>query len=85
LAAARKTPIECSSAGIDPLAKRPLTREVADRADRIFVMEQYMEETLVREFGQSHDKIICLDIPDIFDRHDPALTETLLEKLAEHI
>jgi predicted protein tyrosine phosphatase len=85
LAQAENRDIRCESAGVHPLAVRRVTKKIADRADIIFVMEDYMKETLETEFNQPAEKIICLDIPDIYDVWDPALEAILREKLLPYI
>jgi predicted protein tyrosine phosphatase len=85
LAQAKNRDIRCESAGVHPLAVRRVTKKMADRADTIFVMEDYMKETLEQKFHQPAEKIICLDIPDIYDALDPELEATLREKLLPYI
>ena len=85
LTQAKNRDIQCESAGVHPLAIRPVTKKMADRADIIFVMEDYMKETLETEFHQPAEKIICLDIPDIYDVLDPELEAILREKLMPYI
>jgi len=77
--------IECESAGVHPLAVRRVTKKMAEKADIIFVMEDYMKETLQTEFHQPAEKIICLDIPDIYYMQDPKLEATLRQKLLPYI
>jgi predicted protein tyrosine phosphatase len=77
--------IEASSAGISPEAQRPLTGEMADRADRIFVMEKEMVATLLDDYGQDPGKIVCLDIPDLYERNDPWLVTMLENKICGYL
>lgn len=77
--------IDASSAGISRGANRPLTKEMADKADKIFVMEEDMEAELVQCYLQSPAKIICLDIPDVYGRDDPILVYILEGKLYEFL
>lgn len=84
IAQANDLQIDVSSAGISRGANRPLTKEIAHRADKIFVMEGYMKIALVEDFRQNPAKIICLDIPDIYNRDDPWLVSILEDKLYEH-
>jgi len=58
---------------------------MADKADMIFVMEDYMKEILETEFHQPAEKIICMDIPDIYYVQDPELKATLRQKLLPYI
>jgi predicted protein tyrosine phosphatase len=77
--------VEVDSAGISPFSERPVTKELADRADRIFVMEDYMARELETQYGQDPAKIICLDIPDVYYRDDPLLIRLLKEALAPFV
>jgi predicted protein tyrosine phosphatase len=43
--------IEASSAGVSRGANRPVTKEMADLADKIFVMERGMVMEMVEEYG----------------------------------
>jgi predicted protein tyrosine phosphatase len=85
LAQANNRNIRCESAGIHPMAVRRVTKKMADKADIIFVMEDYMKEILETEFHQPAEKIICLDIPDIYYVRDPELEATLRQKLLPYI
>ncbi len=58
---------------------------MADGADLIFVMEEYMIHELVAAYGQDPAKIVCLDIPDEYYRDDPILVHILQEALAPFI
>jgi predicted protein tyrosine phosphatase len=85
LAQAENRDIQCESAGVHPLAIRRVTKKMAEKADIIFVMEDYMKEILETEFHQPAERIICLDIPDIYDVRDPTLEAILREKLMPYI
>jgi predicted protein tyrosine phosphatase len=77
--------IEASSAGISRGANRPVTKEMADRADTIFVMEPYMVTEMVEEYGQDPAKVICLEIPDSYLRNEPELVGILENELHEYL
>jgi predicted protein tyrosine phosphatase len=85
IAAENGLDIQASSAGTSDGAYRPLTKRIADLADKIFVMEPHMVREMVEEFGQNPAKIICLDIPDMYERDDPELVRTLEQKLYEYM
>jgi predicted protein tyrosine phosphatase len=85
LAEAKNRNIECESAGVHPLAVRPVTQETAEKADIIFVMEDYMKEIMETEFHQPAGKIICFDIPDEYDVGDPELEAILRQKLLPYV
>lgn len=77
--------VEVSSAGLSPYAQRPVTRELVDRADLIFVMEDYMARELQTRYNLDPAKIVCLDIPDMYFRDDPMLVHILKEALAPFV
>jgi predicted protein tyrosine phosphatase len=77
--------VEVSSAGLSPFSERPVTKELADNADLIFVMEEYMARELETGYGQDPAKIVCLDIPDIYLRDEPLLVHLLKETLAPFV
>jgi len=66
MASANNLDINASSTGISKAANRPLTKEMADKADVIFVMEEDMKVELVQYYQQNPGKIVSLDIPDVY-------------------
>ncbi len=85
LAAQAGFEVEVSSAGLSSYAEKPVTKELADSADLIFVMEEYMARELETRYGQDPAKIISLDIPDTFFRDDPLLVHLLKQVLAPFV
>lgn len=85
IAAENGLDIEASSAGMSRGAYRPVTKEIADLADKIFVMEPDMVGEMVEEYGQNPAKVSCMEIPDIYERDEPELVRTLEQKLYEHL
>jgi len=81
LAKAGGLPVKTYSAGVSPLARKPVTKELAERSDLIFVMEDYMKKEILSQFDVEPGKIIVLDIPDIYDRDQPGLVKQLRDKL----
>lgn len=77
--------IEASSAGISGGAVRPVTKKIADLADKIFVMEPDMVTEMVEEYGQNPAKVVCLDILDVYVQNDPVLVRRLEAKMYEHL
>ena len=77
--------IEASSAGMSDEATRPVTKKIADLADRIFVMEAYMATEMVDGYGQNPAKIVCLDVLDLYKRNDPSLAAMLEEKIYRYL
>ena len=77
--------IVASSAGVSRAANRPITKETADLADKIFVMEPSMVTEMVERYGQNPAKIVCLNILDVYSQNDPALVQLLEAKMYEYL
>jgi predicted protein tyrosine phosphatase len=79
--------IETSSAGTNHDAENPLTAELVDWADIIFVMEQTHRRKLLAKFRRSlkSQKVICLDIPDDFEFMDAGLVRLLHARVEPHL
>jgi predicted protein tyrosine phosphatase len=74
---------EVASAGLNPEAGTPVSPELLQWADIIFVMERAHRNKLSKKF-RAHLKskrIICLDIPDEFEFMDPGLIRVLEAKV----
>jgi predicted protein tyrosine phosphatase len=79
--------MECASAGLNHDAENPLTPELVEWADLIFVMERAHKARLSARF-QDHlrgKRVICLDIPDKYRFMDPALIKLLEAKVGRHL
>jgi predicted protein tyrosine phosphatase len=85
IAAENSLEIEASSAGTSLGANRPVTKQMADLADKVFVMEPAMATKMIEEYGQNLAKIICLNIPDIYIQNDAELVTTLEQNLYEYL
>jgi predicted protein tyrosine phosphatase len=80
---ANRPGFEVASAGTDPAADVPISTELIEWADTIFVMEKSHRTRIQRKF-KSHLKnkrLVVLNIPDDFDYMDPALVELLEARL----
>lgn len=75
--------IECASAGTNNDAENPLTGELVEWADIIFVMEKVHRNKLMSKFRRSlkQQRVICLDIPDEYEFMDPDLIQLLKAKV----
>ena len=75
--------VECASAGTNNDADNPLTAELVEWAEIIFVMEKAHRNKLLSRFKRSLSKqtVICLDIPDEYDYMDPGLITLLKAKV----
>jgi predicted protein tyrosine phosphatase len=85
LARARGVKVRVVSAGISPLARKPVDTKTAEEADLIFVMEDYMKHDLVGDFDVHPGKVVVLGIPDIYDRDDPMLVKQLRDALLPYV
>jgi predicted protein tyrosine phosphatase len=80
---ARHPGIECASAGTNHDADNPLTPELVEWADIIFVMEKSHRDKLASAFklNLSSQRVVCLDIPDEYEYMDPGLVRLLRAKV----
>lgn len=85
LAAARGLPISVLSAGMSQQADTSVTQSLADQADTIFVMEEHMREELQHSYPQPVGKIVCLDIPDEYERDSVVLMKLLRDALEPYL
>jgi predicted protein tyrosine phosphatase len=75
--------IECASAGLNRGAENPLTPELLEWADLIFVMERSHTQKLARDY-KPHllgKHVVCLNIPDNYKFMEPALIQLLRVKV----
>jgi predicted protein tyrosine phosphatase len=79
--------VTCSSAGTNHRAENPLTPELVEWAELIFVMEKPHRDKLQAKFRkQLHDKrVIVLGIPDDYDFMQPELLELLRAKVTRFL
>ncbi len=79
---------EVKSCGIHPLSPTPISRELVDWADKIFVMCERLEKhrTIIEDkFPDMKKPIIDLNIPDNYWKGDAELIEVLKSKLKEYL
>ena len=76
--------LEVASAGVNSDADNPLTAELIEWADLIFVMERAHRAKLQQRFrnASKNTRVICLDVPDNYAFMDPALVRLLEIKLS---
>jgi predicted protein tyrosine phosphatase len=79
--------IECASAGLNHDAENPVTPELLEWADIVFVMEKSHRNKLTSKFKQhlGSARLVCLDIPDDYEFMDPILVRLLKSKVARHL
>ena len=79
--------IETSSAGTNNDAENPLSNELVEWADIIFVMERAHRTKLQAKYraAMKDVRLVCLDIPDDYQFMDPGLVELLKAKVPRHL
>jgi predicted protein tyrosine phosphatase len=79
--------IETSSAGISHDAESPVTPELLQWADLVFVMERAHRSKLAAKFKPhlGNKRVVCLDIPDKYEFMDPELIRVLKAKVPGHL
>jgi len=79
---------EVRSAGTAPFAKNPLTRELLQWADRVFVMceKEDRHQTLIKlRFPGTDRPVVDLDVEDRWPRGDPELVRRVLKSLRPYL
>ena len=79
--------VETASAGVLADADVPVSPELLQWADVIFVMEPKHQHRLQANFARllEHTALHCLDIPDDYRCMDPALMALLEAKVAPYL
>ena len=79
--------IETRSAGINKTGVNPVTEELLDWADVVFVMERRQRNIIHKKWPELYENksIVCLYIDDEYDYMDPVLIRILTEKLSKHL
>lgn len=75
--------VETASVGISNDANSPVTPEILEWADLIFVMEQSHRTKLASQFQRwlKNKRVVCLNIPDEYKLMDPKLIELLIQRV----
>ena len=79
--------LEVRSAGVDPDATVPVTQELLEWAELIFVMEKRQRNIIHKRYPAVYRSrpIICLYIPDQYDFMEPTLVNALRTSVAPHL
>ena len=79
--------IEVASAGLNEDAETPVSAELLEWAQIIFVMEKAHRNRLAKKFKASmkDQRVICLDIPDEYEFMDPELVKRLQATVPRHL
>jgi predicted protein tyrosine phosphatase len=79
--------VETASAGTSPDADNPLTGELIEWPDTVFVMEPVHRTRVQRRFRRhlNGKRVVCLDIPDDYACMDLALMALLTKRMARFL
>lgn len=79
--------LDVMSAGVRGDATIPVTRELLEWADVIFVMERSQRNVIRKRFEDVYrgKRIICLYIADEYEFMDPTLVRLLSERVTPHL
>jgi predicted protein tyrosine phosphatase len=79
--------LETMSAGTNNDADNPLSSELIEWADAIFVMEKAHRNKIRKRFGRALNgkRLVSLDVPDDYDFMDPALVRLLEARMARFL
>ena len=75
--------VQCTSAGLSHDAEVPVSAELVEWAELIFVMEKQHKSKLSAQFKSQLQgkKVVCLNIPDNYKFMEPALVKLLEGKV----
>ena len=78
--------LECASAGLSHDAEVPLSAELVEWAELIFVMEKVHKTKLSAQFKPylAGKRVVCLNIPDNYKFMDAALIKLLQHKVTPY-
>jgi predicted protein tyrosine phosphatase len=79
--------LEVASAGLNNDAEVVVTPELIKWADIIFIMEKSHRNKLSKKFKKylNKQRVICLDIPDIYEYMDYKLVNILKIKVSKYL
>jgi len=79
--------VNAIGAGTNKDADTPVSGDLIEWADIIFVMEKTHRDKVSKKFKKllKVKKIVCLDIPDNYERMDPLLVRKLIDKVSQHV
>jgi len=75
--------VETCCAGVSPDADQPLTADLIQWADMVFVMEAAHRAKMARRFARAlrGKRVVCLNIPDDYEYMAPELVRLLWERV----
>ena len=79
--------VETASAGINHDADNPVSPELLDWSDIIFVMEETQRSKLSVKFKSylANKRVVCLNIPDNYKYMETSLIDVLMSKVPRYL
>jgi predicted protein tyrosine phosphatase len=79
--------LEVQSAGISEYARVPLTQDLLEWADQVFVFSRRQQKVLEKRYGDFYrgKRIVCLNLPDRFEYNGPKLITKLTVRLGRYL
>lgn len=79
--------IEAIGCGTNNDAGTTVSGDLVEWANIIFVMEKSHRNKVAKKFKEQlkNKKLVCLDIPDNYERMDPVLVRILTTKVMRHL
>jgi predicted protein tyrosine phosphatase len=79
--------VQAIGAGTNADAVTPLSGDLIEWADIVFVMENSHRNKIAKKYREllKNKRLVCLDIPDIYDRMQPELVNLLEVKVRKYI
>ena len=79
--------ISAIGCGTNSDAENTVSGDLIEWADIIFVMEKSHRNKVSKKFKDllKNKKLVCLDVPDNYDRMDPTLVRLLESKVSRHV
>ncbi len=79
--------INALGAGTNEDAETVVSGDLIEWADVVFVMELSHKNKVAKKFKDllKGKRLVCLDIPDNYERMDPALVQLLQHRVGKHV
>lgn len=79
--------VDAIGCGTNSDAATPISGDLIEWADVVFVMEKTHRNKVSKKFRDllRQTRLICLDIPDDYERMDPVLVRLLENKVLRHL
>lgn len=79
--------VHAIGAGTNSDSETPVSGDLIEWADVVFVMEKSHQNKLSKKYREllRHKRLVCLDIPDIYDYMQPELIKLLEARVPRYI